>query len=416
MTRLCLHHVGGRAGNRSFPSVPALEKDIINVLYDADQDCIAQIESRNRSLESELHVLPYCVGGRSQPAVDCHINYDPYSSSVLQMNAKYADWYFYFRNSRYDYIVKDAFKTVETRSLPLHTLDDICEMHPDIAPPDLLSLDAQGLEYDILEGAPRVLRSHVLAVVTEVEFHPMYSKQKLFGDISALLSQRGFDFVKFTKGFGEYSPYRKSIGLRGDGFHCVGEALFFRSIDSLMNADDPAERTNMLDKLACFAIVYNQFEFAVECLERSMACRDSIGRDSTGRDSTGRDSTGRDSTGQGSTGQGLTSTEKPASVRAYHQLLRDIENELKTHKPHYPPVFSDFYTWQASKSRFDVDSDFRLDSPIQTTSTSPADSQMPIVAPADSRVEAILRKYDLAEQAEVLKLKRIEQAGAGNLP
>ena len=37
--RLIVHHVGGRAGSRSFPVVDTFEKDIVNVMYEADELC-----------------------------------------------------------------------------------------------------------------------------------------------------------------------------------------------------------------------------------------------------------------------------------------------------------------------------------------------------------------------------------------
>ena len=381
MKRICLHHVGGRTGNRSFPILSKFEKDIINVLYDADQDCIKQIEYRNRILRSELHVLPYCVGGKTEKDVDFHINYDPYSSSVMEMNKKYANWYFYFRNGRYDYIVEDTLKTVETRQQQMFTLDDICNMHEEILPPDVLSLDAQGVEYDIIKGSPRVIHSNVLAVVTEVEFHQMYANQRLFGDISTLMTQSGFEFVKFTKGFGEYSPYRKSIGLRGDGFHYVGEALFFKSVDDLMSVENPARRQIMLDKLAFIAIVYNQFKYAVECLDRSMECR------------------------------GSTSSKKNESQYAYIQFLREIESEIKVFKSNYPPKFSDVYTFNESQSRFNVNSDFSLERIKSVAGVD--DIQEAINDFDDSGIENILRKYDFNDLADLIKENRLKQLNIG---
>ena len=40
--KLSVHHIGGRAGSRAFPILKHFEKDIINVLYDADADCMEQ--------------------------------------------------------------------------------------------------------------------------------------------------------------------------------------------------------------------------------------------------------------------------------------------------------------------------------------------------------------------------------------
>ena len=65
-------------------------------------------------------------------------------------------------------------------------------------------------------------------------------QQKIFGDLSNLLSKQGFYFVAFTNSnekfwLQELSPYRYPIGLRGSGFHSTAEAIFFRKIDHVKN-------------------------------------------------------------------------------------------------------------------------------------------------------------------------------------
>ena len=162
-------------------------------------------------------MLPYCIGGKDTDEVLFNINYDPCASSLRRMNERYASWYFYFRRGRYDYIVADTFKTVEQRKQRLITLDQLLKEDDSIIPPDVLSLDAQGSEYEILEGAGNTLSSNVLAIITEVEFRPLYDGQKLFGDICDLSRSKSFEFVKFLKDFGEYTPYRGPIGLRAEG-------------------------------------------------------------------------------------------------------------------------------------------------------------------------------------------------------
>lgn len=61
--RISVHHIGGMAGSRVFPILDKFEKDIIDVIYDADSDCLDQVKEDNESLGSKLHLLPYCVGG-----------------------------------------------------------------------------------------------------------------------------------------------------------------------------------------------------------------------------------------------------------------------------------------------------------------------------------------------------------------
>ena len=66
---LSVHHIGGRAGTRGFPQMKKFEKDIINVLYDADEDCLEQIKARNLNIESKLHVLPYAFSDKCKSSI-----------------------------------------------------------------------------------------------------------------------------------------------------------------------------------------------------------------------------------------------------------------------------------------------------------------------------------------------------------
>ena len=191
--RLTVHHVGGRAGSRAFPFLSKFEKDIIDVLYDADTDCLAQIQERRQRYESELHVLPYCLGDTCRLA-SFNINYDPYSSSLRELNPTYGSFYFFYGD--HDHIISETFKTMEKRYVDIVSLDHLFQSKTlSVPPPDFLSIDTQGSEYEILQGAKETLRLSTLALVVEVEFHPIYKDQKLFGDVANLLSDQGFDFV-----------------------------------------------------------------------------------------------------------------------------------------------------------------------------------------------------------------------------
>ena len=373
MRRICSHHIGGRAGSRAFPVLPEFEKDLVNLLYDADRDCIAQIENRNKHLESELRVLPYCVGAEHADEVTFNINYDPFASSLRNMNEKYASWYFYLRRDGYDYIMKDALKTVEKRKQQMMTLDEILEDDPTVMPPDIFTLDAQGMEYEFLQGAHNAINSSVLAVITEVEFHPLYQGQKLFGDVFSLLTEQGFEFVQFTKDFLECSPFRKSIGLRGEGFLTCTDALFFKNLDCIDDVEETSKRAVMLDKMAFISIIFNQLEYGMECLKR----------------------------------RGALAEESHLQEYAYVQMLRRIESAADKMDKTFPPVFSDIFTAQGSRKSSSPDSN-NNDQP--DNSKQYGYDEIDVETFADSEIEQILNSYGLTSQAEVVKRRRIRQS------
>lgn len=266
--KIIVHHVGGRDGRRGFPIVPRFESDLVSVLYDADKTCLADIREKNKMHASRLLVFPYCLGRRAGKRA-FNINADPLASSLRVLNPDKKNWYFHFRKTGRDIVFGEAMRTVSRPQVSVVTLDSLCARpHPRVPSPDFLSLDTQGTELDVLQGGERALR-RALAVVSEVSFHEVYKGQKLFGDVSRFLAQRGFSFVKFTKYILDCSPYRYPVGLRGEGFQTVTDALYLRDIASLRRIAPAAARALMLEKLAFFAVVYCQLEYALECLREA---------------------------------------------------------------------------------------------------------------------------------------------------
>lgn len=322
-TKLHIHHVGGRFGNGGFADLPGFERDSVKVFYDADRDCIEQIRERYQQSLSEVQVLPYCLG-RSESSGTLHVNYDPTSSSLYEHNPDYAPFYFFCYN--HDFVVAETMRPMEKRPVDLVTLDRLCGKGGKIgedegpAPPDFLSLDAQGAEYDILLGAGDALESSCVAVMLEAWFHPVYQGQKLFGDICRLLSERGFYFVKFLRTT-EYTPSRAPVGLRGDGFQVFSDALFLRRIDSVeAAASDNFAAHVMLRKLAFIAFVHDQFEYGLACLRRA--------------------------------GKADASHLEELRQWEYYRFLDDLEASVEKMPSRFPPAFQEKYSFELSRQRF----------------------------------------------------------------
>lgn len=262
--KISVHHIGGRNGFGAFPDLPSFDADLITVLYDADPACAEQMRQVNRGRSSEVHVLPYCVGQRNEPC-SLHINYDPYTSSLLESNPGYAS--FYSVQGDVDYVWGDSSRAMEVPCLDCLALDGIFRDGAAVAPPpDFLSIDTQGSEYQILCGAEGLLDRDVLALVVEVEFHPIYKDQRLFGDLCRLLDRHGFYFVRFA-GFFEMAPHRAPIGLRGAGFQVSSDAVFLKKHSAVTGRADPPDEVQLkLLKLAFLSVVFGQVEYAVQCL------------------------------------------------------------------------------------------------------------------------------------------------------
>ena len=267
--RLCIHHVGGRAGTQPFPALSHFAPDLVNVLYEADTSCVAQIEEHFRASSGEVHVIPSCLADGPGTRT-LYLNYDAYSSSLLPINPDYDDFYIECRQpDPHDYPWGDSTRPMRELQVETRALDDVLTEEPHVPPPDFLSIDTQGAELQILEGAKQTLREHTLAIVLEVEFHPIYQDQPLFGDICSWLTARGYHFVKLLH-TPEMYPHRGPLGLRGEGFLVYSDALFLRRLDCL--PPDETRHRDLLDKLAFLALVLNQTEYALAALEARRAC------------------------------------------------------------------------------------------------------------------------------------------------
>ena len=367
-TRLSLHHVGARSGTRPFPAVPAFEADIVDVLYEADASAIAHIEAANRESKSELHVLPYCLSDGAGRGV-LNVNFDAYTSSLLATRDRGMDFAGLFRGPM-DHVMSENMRTREQVDVDTLSLDHILATgHADIPAPDFLSLDTQGSEPDIIEGAATAIGAHVLALVVEVEFVQVYEDQKLFGDIAKRLDQLGFDFVRFHQ-LSDAEPFRLPLGMRGEGFQLSADALFFRRLSSV--GDDAL----MLRKLAFIAFAFNQTAYGFRCLELAGAV--------------------------------------DGGGRAYLDFLAALEDAVPR-MPHFlPRAFHEVYSYEESKARTQLPEEIPAVAALKeghekkrhaftTELLAQQDVLAAMLGEADTAVEAVFRGYGLEGQCTLLK-------------
>lgn len=147
-----------------------------------------------------------------------------------------------------------------------------CESADEIFPdddsaPDFLSLDTEGSEYEILQGSPKLLRSTVLAVRSEVLFTEFRKNQKMFSDIYNYLIPYGFHYV----GMDNYYPmyYAKSLDyVRGAGFAFAADAFFIKDYHTIVASKySPERKVKILLKLAAISLCFNLLDYAYQILE-----------------------------------------------------------------------------------------------------------------------------------------------------
>jgi FkbM family methyltransferase len=261
--RLTTHHIGGREGYGPFALPEALAGDAPVVLYEADPDAIEGMKSSARPVTA----VSKCVGKARGRAL-FNITEKPHGSSLLRMSRQYAEAYYHKTNE--DPVMGVTFRVARTIEVDVDSLDSILASNElGVHPPDVLTLDTEGTEYDILEGADRLLRTEIVGVVAEVAFVPLREGQKLYGDVAALLSRRGFVAVRIVPHGQELSLYRGPVGLRGRGLQAVADAVFLKHPDSAVNDWAGPDAAIKLRKLAIVALTYGLLEYALDCLSRA---------------------------------------------------------------------------------------------------------------------------------------------------
>jgi len=246
------HHVGGRNGHGGFPDISVLHGSLASTVYEADASCCPQIEAEQRLAGyGEVQIIPACVG-LSGKTISFNLNFEPYTSSILNLNPKYRN--FYYDMGRFDYTYGCAMAPVRQMQMSTISLDDIEDKYPI----DFLSLDTQGSELEILKGAAASL-ANAAGVETEVSFRQIYDKSALFGEICAFLNYLGFEFIRFTN-LTEDAPRTMPVPGRLNKMQSFGDALFLRvPNNSLLEGQKK--------KLIFAALAYGQIEYAAHCVK-----------------------------------------------------------------------------------------------------------------------------------------------------
>jgi FkbM family methyltransferase len=145
----------------------------------------------------------------------------------------------------------DVMRLKSTAEIDVGTLDDFAREHA-LGRLDLMKIDVQGAELEILQGGAAAT-SDLVAIVTEVEFVPLYKDQPLFADVDAYLRGRGFMLHKFL-GFGGRSAQSLTMGKAPE--KCVqfmwADAFYVRN---LMDAERLSD-----EDLYRLAVIFDLYE------------------------------------------------------------------------------------------------------------------------------------------------------------
>lgn len=209
--------------------------------FEVDEEACKKL---NQAAPSGIRFYAQALGRREETR-DFYVAAAPMCSSLYAPNQAYCDLFHNLGN---------LVRTVRKARLDTVSLDHFVE-HGGIGPIDFIKIDVQGAELEIFQGGAGALKD-VLAIVTEVEFEPIYLGQPLFGDVSAYLRGQGFVFHKFLGLAGRaFQPIVYDNNVNSPRQHLWSDAVFIR---------DPMQRDalseNSLLKLAVLMECYGSVD------------------------------------------------------------------------------------------------------------------------------------------------------------
>jgi FkbM family methyltransferase len=255
------HHVGGRSGTFPLPlKGVSFSEDIHLILYDADCDCVEQIQHVENGEFGQVTVLPYCIGEKTGTGT-FNINFHPTTSSLYDFNQEF-DNYTSVLNPIYgQYRLGDACRLVKNIPLTLLSLQDAVS-EARIQEIDFLSLDIQGAEYDVLKGSKALIGKNCLGVQVEIEFAKMYDNQKTTFEINQLMEEMGFELIELSK-FLRYAPNALPIGFRGSEQLLCAEATYIKKFSTVLKE----KSVEKLYKWALFGLINKKMGLCLMALK-----------------------------------------------------------------------------------------------------------------------------------------------------
>ncbi len=253
---ISIHHVGGRSGTMQFPDLPEVfEKDLERVLYDADESCVEQIEEIHSKSKSKRVVLPYCISDHTGKE-NFYLHPDRYGSSLLPLEYRKPESYFE-ENRQFGWEL-DIYSPDEVLELEVTSLDDLFINQSgkiNANPPDYISLDVERAETIVLEGAKKLLHSHVLSFQCE------FGMLTTFNSIMDIAKENQFTLsdIELVTCDSSFNYHRQlPIGLRakkGNNPDC-GEIFFLKKPEAIIaNHENP-----LLDLLKAAYISFAHFK------------------------------------------------------------------------------------------------------------------------------------------------------------
>ena len=267
-----VHHIGGIGECGPIDIISFLGDSIFWNFYDADENSLKDTSIKNlkQDKEKKYKLINKCIGGKDGKEKFNILN-NVSASSVL-LPAKSAENYVI--GTIKDKVITwgEHTRLRETIDIDMYKLDTLIEQK-EIEQVDFLSVDAQGLDYEVIEGIDKNISS-VFGILCEVEFSQLYEGQKLFADIDIKLREKGFRLsTMYNLQIFNHMHYPKC--QKGRGFLTVAEILYLKCPEKLfdkLKQDIPEEEKKkivvQLIKLAGLSLFFEHFDFSYDIINK----------------------------------------------------------------------------------------------------------------------------------------------------
>ena len=254
---IVIYHIGGEGGYGPIEKVlKTFTNNCMLVIFEARSDTSDLVRKKELGQSNiPVFIVNKCVSERAGKT-SFRINKFPLSSSIFPPSPQAVNEHVVYEHCHTWGENTELSSLVEMDTV---SIDQI--VGAGIAPPpDVLSIDAQGAEYLIWKGAKNTLREYALCVVSEVEFFEIYADQGLLNDQMEILGSLGFRLVDILN-----TQYWHPAAASGKGFLTVGEAVFFRLLENIL--EEKNEHLGTFHKIVKLAGIASAFSRLSYCLK-----------------------------------------------------------------------------------------------------------------------------------------------------
>lgn len=230
-----------------FQMIPELFPGSRIIAFELDRGLCEQL---NRDNHAGSRYFPHALGQSEEKRLLYETDH-PMCASLYRPNGELLSQYNGLEVARLKSVT-----TIDTISLDYFTKSNGIETV------DFIKIDIQGAELDVFMGGTNTLLN-VVAIVSEVEFIPLYYKQPLFGDVCNYLTEQSFMFHKFL---GMAGRTLKPLVVKNDVCfatqHMWSDAVFIRNI-----LDIPNFNPEKLLKMGILTYLYGSPDVSYHCFK-----------------------------------------------------------------------------------------------------------------------------------------------------